>query len=81
MPCVARETGFDERYVSRILPFAFLAPDITEAILDGRVGGDVSLADCPANLPFLWHQQRSPSPRVRHEATIDKRDAVLIAPE
>jgi hypothetical protein len=56
---LAKETGFDERYVSRILPLAFLAPDLTEALLDGRVGNQMSLADCPGNLPLDLQEQRS----------------------
>ena len=33
---LAREAGFTERYVGRVFACAFLAPDIVEAILDGR---------------------------------------------
>jgi DNA invertase Pin-like site-specific DNA recombinase len=53
---IAASTGLDKRYVSRILPLAFLAPDITEAILDGRQPGALSLSDC-INLPLNWFEQ------------------------
>ena len=55
---LAKETGFDERYISRIIPFAFLAPDITEAILEGRQVPGLSLEKCAVNIPFVWTQQR-----------------------
>lgn len=55
---IAKETGLDERYVSRILPLAFLAPDLTEAILEGTQGRDVSLADYLKELPLQWDMQR-----------------------
>ena len=54
---IAASIGINERYISRILPLAFLAPDITEAILDGRQATALSLDDC-VNLPMIWTEQR-----------------------
>jgi site-specific DNA recombinase len=56
---IAAETGHDERYVSRILPLAFLAPDLTEAILEGKHLQNLSLDVCRGNIPPDWIQQRS----------------------
>ena len=53
---IARETGFDERYVSRILPLAFLAPDLAEAILDGS--HHATLAERLGSIPLDWDSQR-----------------------
>jgi site-specific DNA recombinase len=55
---LAKQTGFDERYISRIIPLAFLAPDITEAILEGKQNPDLSLEKCVDGLPVEWTQQR-----------------------
>jgi site-specific DNA recombinase len=54
---LAKQTGFDERYISRIIPLAFLAPDITEAILEGRQHPDLSLETCAAEIPLDWSRQ------------------------
>jgi site-specific DNA recombinase len=56
---LAKEAGFDKRYISRILPLAFLAPDITEAILDGKQPPNLSLEKCANEIPFEWAQQRA----------------------
>jgi site-specific DNA recombinase len=56
---IAKQTGLDERYVSRIIPLAFLAPDLTEAILEGRQAPGLSLDTYLGNIPDDWVQQRS----------------------
>lgn len=56
---IARETGLDERYISRILPLAFLAPDLTEAILEGKQPAHLSLDACLGNIPHDWNLQRT----------------------
>ena len=56
---IAAETGLDARYVSRILPLAFLAPDLTEAILEGTHSPDLALGSCLENLSADWVEQRS----------------------
>jgi hypothetical protein len=38
---------------------AFLAPDIQEAILEGRLGRVASLGGAPVKIPLLWSEQRS----------------------
>ena len=55
---LAKHTGFDERYISRIIPLAFLAPDITEAILEGKQDPNLSLEKCVDEIPFEWALQR-----------------------
>jgi site-specific DNA recombinase len=55
---LARQTGMDDRYISRILKCAFLAPDIVEAILDGRQPADFSLEWLRKGLPLDWAEQR-----------------------
>ena len=39
-------------------PWPFLAPDITEAILDGKQDPDLSLEKCVYEVPFEWALQR-----------------------
>jgi len=47
-------------YVSSVVPFAFLAPDITAAILDGTQPVDLSLDRLMnARLPLDWAGQRA----------------------
>jgi DNA invertase Pin-like site-specific DNA recombinase len=57
---VAAREGFDGSDVSRILPLAFLAPDIVQAILEGRQPPELTarvLMRLPS-LPADWQAQR-----------------------
>jgi site-specific DNA recombinase len=55
---IARRLGMNERYVSRVLDCAFLAPDIVEAIIDGRQSSDLTFAKLTRGLPLSWIEQR-----------------------
>lgn len=55
---VAREEGLSSGYVRRLLPLAFLAPDIIDAILEGRQPQGLSLLRLTQGLPLLWTAQR-----------------------
>jgi hypothetical protein len=54
---IAASIGVNKRYVSRILPLAFLAPEITEMILEGKQPDGLSISDC-INVPMLWAEHR-----------------------
>lgn len=57
---IARAEGLPRTYVGSVIPFAFLAPDITAAILDGTQPVDLSLDRLMnARLPLDWAGQRS----------------------
>lgn len=45
-------------YVSRILRLGLLAPDIVEAILDGRQPRTLQLAEMMDDMPVEWERQR-----------------------
>jgi DNA invertase Pin-like site-specific DNA recombinase len=58
---LARAESVQRTYPSRIIPLVFLAPDITEAILEGRQPIDLSLDRLMAAmpLPLAWDEQRA----------------------
>jgi hypothetical protein len=56
---LASRDGVHQADVSRILPLAFLAPDIVEAILDGRQPVELTAARLKRlRLPLSWADQR-----------------------
>ncbi len=58
MKSLARETGLTRRYVRNVFGCAFLAPDIVEAILDGRQPLTLKFENLYKNLPLSWAEQR-----------------------
>ena len=55
---IARTAGLSERYVSRILECAFLAPDIVESILAGRQPAQMTFNMFRCRMPSEWPAQR-----------------------
>jgi len=55
---LARAKGVAPSYVSRILRLTLLAPNIVEAILDGRQPPELQLDDLLAGFPGEWEGQR-----------------------
>lgn len=56
---IARAEGVTARYIYKLLPLAFLAPDIVEAISQGRQPGDLTLRSLTkASIPDDWAAQR-----------------------
>ena len=58
---LAKQEGVSPSYFTRLVRLSYLAPDITQAILDGRqprgLTADKLLAH--SRLPLAWHDQRT----------------------
>jgi hypothetical protein len=55
---IATREGVNKRYINRLIPLAFLAPDVTEAILDGKRDVNLTLDNRAAEIPLDWAGQR-----------------------
>jgi hypothetical protein len=55
---LAKSKGMGKTYVSQILRLTLLAPEIVEAILDGRQPAELQLDDLLDELPLDWRRQR-----------------------
>ena len=55
---LAEQEDVTVAYVCRLLPLACLAPDIVEAILDGRQPKGLRLSEMLGNGPLVWNAQR-----------------------
>ena len=58
---LAKREGVSPSYFTRLVRLSYLAPDITEAILDGRQPRDLTADKLLAHsrLPLDWHEQRT----------------------
>ena len=55
---LAEALGVDRSYVGRIVRLALLAPDIVEAIVEGREPSGMSLEKLVRGMPMVWAEQR-----------------------
>jgi hypothetical protein len=67
---LAQREGIAPSYLTRVLRLTLLAPDIVEAILDGKQGLEVALARLLEPFPVEWEHQRL-------ETTLSDRDEAL----
>jgi hypothetical protein len=51
---LAKAKGVNATYVSRILRLTLLAPEVVEAILDGRQPAELHLNDLLKGFPLEW---------------------------
>lgn len=56
---LAESEGIAPSYMTRVLRLTLLAPDIIEAILDGKQGPEVTLARVLEPFPLDWWEQRA----------------------
>jgi hypothetical protein len=62
---IAEAEKIDRSFVSRLLDLTLLAPDIQEAILEGRQAKGMQLEDLTRAMPGVWEEQR----RLLHTAS------------
>ncbi len=56
---LAEQEGIAPSYMTRVLRLTLLAPDIVEAILDGKQGPEVTLTRVLEPFPGIWSDQRA----------------------
>ncbi|MEL6426294.1 MAG: hypothetical protein AAFQ33_12665 [Pseudomonadota bacterium] len=56
---LAEHEGIAPSYMTRVLRLTLLAPDIVEAILDGKHGPGMTLAQVLEPFPAEWSDQRA----------------------
>ena len=54
---LARSIGKDDAYVSRIIRFTLLAPEIIHGVLTGQLD-QIGVEKCKQPFPILWDEQK-----------------------
>lgn len=54
---LAEHEGIAQSYMTRVMRLTLLAPDIVEAILDGKQGPEVTLSRALEPYPLIWQHQ------------------------
>ena len=55
---IQRSEVRDDAYVSRIIRFTLLAPEIIHAVLTGKINKSISTEKLKQSLPILWEDQK-----------------------
>jgi hypothetical protein len=54
---LSKESRVDPAYVKRTFPVALLSPTVTESLLEGRHGSDISLQHLMCTFSPIWGEQ------------------------
>lgn len=73
---LAEREGIAPSYMTRVLHLTLRAPDIAEAILNGRHGSEVTLGQLLDGFPVEWKRQIHELRMVEDPLTVDKRRPV-----
>jgi hypothetical protein len=66
---IAEAEGLARTLVNRLLRLTLLAPDIVEAILEGRQAKRLMLEELMGSMPSVWEEQRQRFARPRSKPT------------
>jgi hypothetical protein len=55
---IGKKEGVSDSYIGRLFRLTLLAPDIVEAILDGKQPKTFTLSECMKPFPLEWEAQR-----------------------
>jgi hypothetical protein len=56
---IARQFQLNDAYVRRLLRFAYLAPDVAEAIIEGRQPRSMTVKRLLQGIPCIWADRRT----------------------